>query len=234
MRKLLFMFVLIFSLLAVSTTVSAQEENTNEQKKYTYVDIFIKFEEKQREFENLIELINQKQEELQVIEEEIQEKEKYLTKIDQLITEKENETFSDFIKPSEGRISSNYGVRTDPFTYAKSKHNGLDIAKSGKVEVVAAADGVISKSYRSDSYGEVVFVEHTIEGQVYETVYAHLREGSRKHYVGEEVKQGETLGLQGSTGNSTGQHLHFELHKGKWNYDKTNAVDPTHYINFIQ
>lgn len=130
-----------------------------------------------------------------------------------------------FNRPADGLISSGFSARWGSF------HYGIDFAKSGNVQVKAAADGVVSRSYTSDSYGEVVFIKHNINGQNYETVYAHMKSGSRAVQVGDKVKSGQFLGWMGSTGNSTGQHLHFELHKGEWTYDKANAVDPTPYLN---
>ncbi|MGF7535424.1 LysM peptidoglycan-binding domain-containing protein [Bacillus mexicanus] len=135
------------------------------------------------------------------------------------------QTKSLFNRPADGVISSGFKARWGSF------HYGIDFAKSGNVQVKAAADGVVSRSYTSDSYGEVVFIKHTINGQNYETVYAHMRSGSRAVQVGDKVKSGQFLGWMGSTGNSTGQHVHFELHKGEWTYDKANAVDPTPYLN---
>lgn len=72
-------------------------------------------------------------------------------------------------------------------------------------------------------------IVHTINGQTWETVYAHMRAGSHRVSVGQQVKQGQVTGIMGNTGHSTGQHLHFELHKGRWNINKTNAVD----LNYI-
>lgn len=109
-------------------------------------------------------------------------------------------------------------------------HNGVDFALPGTHEIVAVAAGEVSRSYRSSSYGEVVFIVHNIGGQIWETVYAHMREGSRRVREGQTVKQGQVLGIMGNTGNSTGQHLHFELHKGRWNMAKSNAVDPLNYL----
>lgn len=113
---------------------------------------------------------------------------------------------------------------------ARNKHFGTDFAAKGMHKIVASADGTVSKSYYSSSYGECIMILHTINGQVYETVYAHLQKGSRKVLAGQKVKQGQIIGLMGSTGNSTGQHLHFELHKGRWNAEKTNAVDPMSFL----
>ena len=106
----------------------------------------------------------------------------------------------DFIKPSLGSYSQNFRAK---------KHFGVDIALPGNVSIKAAADGVVSRSYYSTSYGEVIFIVHNINGQTFETVYAHMRSGSRKYREGAKVKQGDVIGYMGSTGDSTGQHLHF-------------------------
>ncbi|WP_193603740.1 peptidoglycan DD-metalloendopeptidase family protein [Niallia nealsonii] len=111
-----------------------------------------------------------------------------------------------------------------------NKHFGTDFAAKGVHEIVATASGTVSKSYYSNSYGECIMIIHTINGRVYETVYAHLQKGSRKVLAGQKVKQGQLIGIMGSTGNSTGQHLHYELHLGRWNDAKSNAVDPMNYL----
>lgn len=128
-----------------------------------------------------------------------------------------------FIWPSEGQVTDTFGSRG-------GTHYGIDIAKSGTVPIKASASGTVSKSYTSDSYGEVVFIKHTINGITYETVYAHMRFGSRTVSAGQKVSQGALLGYMGNTGNSYGQHLHFELHNGTWDGSKSNAVDPLDYL----
>lgn len=125
-----------------------------------------------------------------------------------------------FIFPTDQPVSS--GFRTPE----RPDHHGVDFSGSGTHEIVASAAGVVSMSYVSESYGEVIMVVHNINGQVYETVYAHLREGSRRVFEGDTVKQGDVIGIMGNTGQSTGQHLHFELHRGRWNNNKTDAIDP--------
>ncbi|MCT4479526.1 peptidoglycan DD-metalloendopeptidase family protein [Peribacillus frigoritolerans] len=127
-----------------------------------------------------------------------------------------------FTRPSAGYVSSTMGERWN------KQHAGIDIAASGTVPVVAAADGVVSRSYFSSSYGNVVFVTHSIGGQQWTTVYAHL--SSRQVGEGAVVAKGQQVGIMGNTGHSFGQHLHFELHKGPWNYSKSNAVNPLNYI----
>lgn len=129
---------------------------------------------------------------------------------------------SGFIKPAAGRFSSGFGGRSG------GQHYGLDIAAKGTVSVVAAASGTVTNSSYSTSYGNVVFITHNINGQTYQTVYAHL--STRSVSTGQRVEQGQFLGYMGNTGQSDGQHLHFEIHKGLWNGAKSNAVNPAQYI----
>ncbi|PLT31293.1 peptidase M23 [Peribacillus deserti] len=124
-----------------------------------------------------------------------------------------------FTSPANGIVSSNFGAR------GGEQHMGVDIANSGSnVAIVAAADGVVSKSYLSSSYGNVVFITHSIGGKIYTTVYAHMK--VRYAQSGQVVAKGQQIGVMGNTGQSHGQHLHFELHNGPWNQNKTNAVNP--------
>ena len=130
-----------------------------------------------------------------------------------------------FMVPTTGRLSSNYGSRWG------SLHAGVDIANgAATVPVVAAADGTVFRSYYSSSYGNVVFITHNIDGQIYTTVYAHLE--SRSVGEGQRISKGAMVGYMGNTGQSYGKHLHFEIHKGPWNISKSNSVNPRNYINF--
>jgi peptidoglycan hydrolase CwlO-like protein len=128
----------------------------------------------------------------------------------------------EWTKPTEGRLSSGFGPRWGEV------HVGIDIANSADVPIVAAADGVVTRSYYSSSYGNVIFISHLINGQVYTTVYAHM--AIRLVGDGIIVSKGQQIGIMGNTGHSFGQHLHFELHKGPWNAIKSNAIDPINYI----
>lgn len=119
---------------------------------------------------------------------------------------------------------------TSNFRDTRKNHHGLDIADPGTHPIYAAAAGEVTRSYTSASYGECIFILHEINGQTYETVYAHMRSGSRKVNEGQSVKRGQEIGTMGNTGNSTGQHLHFEVHKGRWNMQKSNAVNPLDYL----
>jgi LysM repeat protein len=125
-----------------------------------------------------------------------------------------DETDGQWIFPVEGVITDVYGTRS-------GTHKGMDIGGDIGSPVYAAADGIVSKSYYSESYGHVVFVSH---GNGYETVYAHLQD--RGVSENQRVAKGDVIGSVGNTGRSTGAHLHFEVHKGKWTLDKLNAIDP--------
>jgi peptidoglycan hydrolase CwlO-like protein len=133
-----------------------------------------------------------------------------------------------FMRPANGPITSGFGYRSFG---GGEFHPGIDIGKRGAVvPVVAAADGYVFRSYLSSSYGNVIFITHVINGQVYTTVYAHLE--ARLVGEGQAVRKGQVIGYMGNTGRSTGPHLHFELHRGQWNPAKSNAVNPLNYINF--
>ncbi|SFP26307.1 peptidoglycan DD-metalloendopeptidase family protein [Salibacterium halotolerans] len=122
----------------------------------------------------------------------------------------------DYIWPVDGG-----GVLTDTFGSRQGNHDGIDIAAATGTQVIAAADGEVTRSDYSSSYGHVVMIQHHDDS---ETVYAHLSKRSVKD--GEKVEQGETVGEVGNTGRSRGAHLHFELHFGQWNPEKTYASDP--------
>lgn len=128
-----------------------------------------------------------------------------------------------FMRPAQGTFTSGFGTRD------LGDHKGVDIANGASVPIVAAADGVVSRSYYSDTYGNAIFISHSINGQVYTTVYAHL---SERIVEGGSVQKGQTIGYMGNTGRSFGQHLHFEIHKGPWTLGKENAIDPAQYIQF--
>jgi murein DD-endopeptidase MepM/ murein hydrolase activator NlpD len=110
--------------------------------------------------------------------------------------------------PVKGRLTSNMGFRIDPFTKRRAYHAGIDIANRIGTKVTAAQYGkVIFSGYRGN-YGKTVIIRHP-DG--YKTLYAHLYKINVKR--GQAVKQGEVIGSIGSSGRSTGPHLHFEVHQ---------------------
>ncbi|MBT2679848.1 peptidoglycan DD-metalloendopeptidase family protein [Bacillus sp. ISL-35] len=128
-----------------------------------------------------------------------------------------------FVIPARGELTSGYGPRWGRL------HAGIDIAdESPDSVVVAAASGTVIRSYYSATYGNCVLVTHKIEGRTFTTLYAHLDKSTVT--TGKSIKKGEMLGYMGNTGDSRGKHLHFEIHEGQWNYEKSNSVDPLLYV----
>ncbi|MFN3631781.1 MULTISPECIES: M23 family metallopeptidase [Exiguobacterium] len=130
-----------------------------------------------------------------------------------------------FLMPAEGRLSQGFGSASGQFGY--TFHNGLDIAAKTGTPVYAAEAGKVTKVSSSGPYGNHIQIEHNVDGQKWTTVYAHLHKVDVK--TGQSVRQGEPIGQIGNTGNSSGPHLHFEIHKGDYNFSASsagNAVDP--------
>ena len=116
-----------------------------------------------------------------------------------------------YIWPVSSRyITSTVGGRSSPGGVGSTNHKGTDIGRVGYTsQVYAAKSGTVIVSQRSSSYGEYVVISH---GSGNTTLYAHL--SSRKVSSGQYVNQGDVIGITGSTGNSTGPHLHFEVTEG--------------------
>lgn len=130
---------------------------------------------------------------------------------------------SGFIRPVGGRVSSEYGWRTHPISGTRKFHNGIDLAGNNGYAVSAANSGVVAHAGWMGGYGNTVMISH---GSV-TTLYAHLSSISVKS--GQSVGRGTKIGNVGSTGNSTGPHLHFEVHPN--GYGKGTA-NPRNYVNF--
>jgi len=111
--------------------------------------------------------------------------------------------------PTEhGWISSNYGLRVDPFTGEQARHNGIDIANRFGAPVLAASRGIVTFAGKMKDFGYMVEVDH---GYGYITRYGHM--SALNVHVGDEVSDSQQLGQVGSTGRSTGPHLHYEVHR---------------------
>ena len=106
-----------------------------------------------------------------------------------------------------GAFTSGYGVRSDPFQGRSAMHAGIDLSGPVGTPIYATADGLITTAgYNSGGYGNLVKIDH---GRGIETRYGHLSKMSV--YAGQRVKRGEMIGRMGSTGRSTGSHLHYEV-----------------------
>ena len=142
----------------------------------------------------------------------------------------ENSKENTFVKPinCEYRITSEYGYRIHPVTGVESKHTGIDLAGTWHTEVVSVADGEVVFAGVQTAFGNCVEIKHEIDGETIYSFYAHLSEIDVE--VGQKVKQGETIGLEGgdpeqdeNPGYSTGHHLHFELRNAS---GYGNDIDP--------
>jgi len=118
-----------------------------------------------------------------------------------------------------GWISSRFGLRTDPMSGKKDRHGGIDYAGRPGTPVIAVASGIVTWSGKRYGFGNLVEISH---GSGYHTRYAHNKKNLVM--VGEKVEKGQAIAIMGSTGRSTGTHVHFEVvHNGK-------QVNPKSYI----
>ena len=110
------------------------------------------------------------------------------------------------IAPVRGILTSGFGTRSDPMTHGPGLHQGVDIAAAAGQPVCAAADGLVMLAARTGGYGEAVYLAH---GFGISTRYGHLSEIDV--HPGQRVHRGDVIGRVGSTGRSTGAHLHYEV-----------------------
>jgi murein DD-endopeptidase MepM/ murein hydrolase activator NlpD len=124
-----------------------------------------------------------------------------------------------FLYPVQGRISSYFGERPDPFTGVPNVHNGIDIVNKPGTAILSAMAGTVRSVGFNFNYGNYVIIQHS---GVYQTLYGHLM----RYLVtrGQRVNQGQKIGELGTTGYSTGPHLHFSIFKNG------EAVDPLRFL----
>ena len=124
-------------------------------------------------------------------------------------------------KPLAGEleVASGFGVRSDPFTRSAAMHSGLDFQSEQGAPVRVTANGTVTAAGWSGGYGKSIDVDH---GNGYSTRYGHLSAIDVK--VGQTVQTGQIIGRVGSTGRSTGPHLHYETRIGR------EAVDPEKFL----
>ena len=103
-------------------------------------------------------------------------------------------------------LTSKFGIRRDPFTKELKMHNGIDLAGATNSQIMSTADGVVERAGTGFGFGNVVVVNH---GNNIKTYYGHLKNNLVK--VGDKIKKGDIIGIQGNTGRSTGAHLHYQI-----------------------
>ena len=136
------------------------------------------------------------------------------------------------------KVTSTMGWRIHPVTKTKKHHNGTDIWASAEPCWIEApyAGKVINVGNNPSGFGNSVTLFHRIDGKPYVTLYAHMVNGSIKVKKGQKVDAGTPLGKMGSTGMSTGKHLHWELQKGKtwvWNATGKNFIEPVSFFKAL-
>jgi len=109
-------------------------------------------------------------------------------------------------------VSSGFGDRVAPCRGCSSQHQGVDFTPGTGTPIYAVADGVVTQSTFGGAFGQHVLLDHVINGQKVQTLYAHMISGSSPLKEGDPIKVGDFIGLVGTTGASTGAHLHLEVH----------------------
>jgi murein DD-endopeptidase MepM/ murein hydrolase activator NlpD len=140
------------------------------------------------------------------------------------------------------KITSKMGWRIHPVKKEKKHHNGTDICGLGKGPwyIEAFADGKVLKAQASTApgggFGHYVVIQHKIDGEWYTSLYAHMVPGSIQVKAGQKVTAGTVLGKMGTSGMSTGVHLHWEIWKGKthgWSADGKGFVEPVGFVKAL-
>lgn len=209
----------------VETLLASLEENYNEAEA-----VRIELLNQRKEREVRIASLNAEERNLEHILEEEEEALMQAARKEQELQQKKEELEA-FYKggklayplPRAYRITSGFGTRTDPITGQRGVfHSGIDFGAPGGTDVLAAEGGRVLVAEWYGGYGNTVIINH---GQGLWTLYAHLRNNSITVKVGDVVQRGDKIGEVGTTGRSTGNHLHFEVRLN------SERVDPSDYLN---
>jgi len=147
----------------------------------------------------------------------------------------------DGVQGKDWKITSLMGNRIHPVTKAPKHHNGTDIwSPNEPCWIEAPYDAVVVEARKSTApgggFGNFVTLSHKIAGEDYVTIYAHMLDDSIKVKAGQKITAGTPLGKMGSTGMSTGKHLHWELQKAKkyaWNATGLNFIEPVAFFDAL-
>jgi len=122
--------------------------------------------------------------------------------------------------PTEGKLTSPYGYRISPINRRREFHSGIDIANSVNTDILAAGSGIVTFAGYNGAYGRMVIISH---GYGYTSVYAH--NSKILVQVGDKVSKGDVISKMGSTGRSTGPHLHFEIRENGTTINPKSILD---------
>ena len=212
---------------------SKQQEQVDAQKEF--LDEKNKYEAEMQELETLEKSKQEAVNSLSQQEKEIQDKIGDLNSYNQGLQEQINKVFDNinnkgntnkdisngegFLTPAGGGISSKYGPRVHPITGVSGFHTGVDFAASNNSSILASKSGTVAFAGVQSGYGNVVIIDH---GNGVQTLYAHC--SSILVSNGQTVSRGQTIAKVGSTGNSTGPHLHFEVRVNGQHTDPMNYL----------
>ncbi|MBX2858557.1 MAG: M23 family metallopeptidase [Cellvibrionaceae bacterium] len=156
------------------------------------------------------------------LETQIQDRQQQLETLEELLANRKllDDVFVAGRPIKKGWMSSRYGRRSDPFSGRVAWHAGVDFAGREGADIVAVASGVVTWADHRNGYGTLVEINH---GNGFKTRYGHCKDSLVK--VGDVVKKGQVIALMGTSGRSTGPHVHFEVYKNG------RTVDPSAYIH---
>ncbi|GAA1996461.1 M23 family metallopeptidase [Microbacterium pumilum] len=129
------------------------------------------------------------------------------------------------LPPGTYNDTSSFGWRTDPFTGKRTFHEGSDLTAAGGTPILAIADGLVTFVGHNGGFGNLIIVEHRVGGDRVASYYAHMWDGGIHVVAGSSVAAGQHIGDVGSSGRSTGPHLHLEIHPGGPSHAPVNAID---------
>ena len=156
------------------------------------------------------------------LEEDIENRDQQLSILETLLIDRKirDNIFISGRPIQSGWISSYFGMRNDPINGKRAWHSGVDFAGKADTAVKAVAAGVVKFAGYKNGYGQLIEINH---GSGYKTLYGHHK---KIHVsVGDIVKKGQVIGIMGNSGRSTGNHVHYEVHKNG------RVVDPSSYIH---
>lgn len=155
----------------------------------------------------LDDLIEKQKENLQKLIVDVEEQLKYIDSLPNLM-------------PTKGKISSGYGYRISPINRRREFHTGIDIANKSNTDILAAGSGIVTFSGYNGAYGRMIIISH---GYGFTSVYAHNSQNIVQ--VGDRVTKGDVIAKMGSTGRSTGPHLHFEIRENGTTINPITILD---------
>jgi murein DD-endopeptidase MepM/ murein hydrolase activator NlpD len=172
----------------------------------TSIFVRTEFEKLNTAYGQLAERVNAQEKEIQEIYEQLSDKKSMLASMPTMT-------------PTDGYITSGFGIRYSPYGGKRKMHEGIDIANRYGADVVAPGDGVVIMAGIKPGYGKIICIDH---GYGLKSYYGH----TASFYVtkGQKVKRGQRIAAVGSTGRSTGPHLHYEIHAND------TPIDPMYYL----